>query len=228
MWNHGEEKLLEFIEILNSAHPSIKFTCGYSRKSINFLDVQVILEDGKFRTDLYVKPTDTHQYLDASSCHVFHSKRSIPYSQALCLNRICSDQKDFDKRCNELEGWLLKRGYSEKLVREQVLKGRKFDRNELLERGPKEKKPIPLTLNIVYHPAFSKLKSILEKIHLLLTPNAEHQRVFSEVPIVGFRKGKSLKDLLVRAKVPEVNKKAGTSEKCGSKKCQVCNWINVT
>ena len=53
-------------------------------------------------TDLYVKPTDT-QYLHASSCHVSHCKKSIPFSQALCLNRICSENAFFDERCNELE-----------------------------------------------------------------------------------------------------------------------------
>ena len=31
-------------------------------------------------TDLYVKPTDTHQYVHASLCHVSHCKKSIPFS----------------------------------------------------------------------------------------------------------------------------------------------------
>ena len=124
---------------------------------------------------------------------------------------------------------ILKRGYSEKLVRDQILKARKFDRMELLNRAPKENKPAPLTFNITYHPAFSRLKSILEKIHLLLTPDAEHRRVFPDTPIVGFRKGKSLKDLLVRAKVPNTQTK-GKSGKCNSKKsrgkkCGVCAFI---
>ena len=43
---------------------------------------------GKELTLTYIKPADTHQYLHASSCHVYHSKKSIPYSQALRLNRI--------------------------------------------------------------------------------------------------------------------------------------------
>ena len=54
-------------------------------------------------TDLYVKPTDTHQYLHVSSCHVSHCKKSMPFSQALRLNRICSENAIFDKRCNDLE-----------------------------------------------------------------------------------------------------------------------------
>ena len=50
-----------------------------------FLDVQVTLSGGNLSTDLFVKLTDMHQYLHASSCHVFHSKKAIPYSQALRL-----------------------------------------------------------------------------------------------------------------------------------------------
>ena len=45
-------------------------------------------------------------------------------------------------------------------------------------------------------------KYILSNINLLLAPNAQHCEVFPEVPSAGFKSGKSLKDLLVMAKVP--------------------------
>ena len=70
-------------------------------------------------TDLDVKPTDKHQYLHATSCHVACCKKSIPFSQTLCLNRICSENAFFDKRCNELEVCLKE---SDNLVRGQILK----------------------------------------------------------------------------------------------------------
>ena len=47
----------------------------------------------------------------------FGSKKDVPYSQALRLNKICSNNEFFDKRCNDLEKYLLERGYSEKMVR---------------------------------------------------------------------------------------------------------------
>ena len=89
LWEHGEEKLKGFIEYLNEKHPTIKFTAEWSKTSINFLDVTVSLVGGNITTDLYVKPTDSHQYLHSSSCHPYHCKKGIPYSQALHLNRIC-------------------------------------------------------------------------------------------------------------------------------------------
>ena len=80
IWQHGEEKLKEFLKIPNSCHPTIKFTAEYSLDKFNFLDVEVIRSGNKLLTDLYIKPTHTHQYLEFSSCHICHSKKSIPYS----------------------------------------------------------------------------------------------------------------------------------------------------
>ena len=48
---------------------------NWSYSSFNFLDVKVILKDEKIITDLYVKPTDTHQYLDSSSCYPYNCKK---------------------------------------------------------------------------------------------------------------------------------------------------------
>ena len=62
-------------------------------------------------TDLFVKRTDTHQFLDPSSSDPCHCKKGIPYSQALRLNRIFSHNESFDKGCNDL-GWLMERGYN--------------------------------------------------------------------------------------------------------------------
>ena len=58
IWEYGEEKLKEFIDVLNKKHPTIKFTAEWSKTQINFLDVTVYLENGNIKTDLYVKPTD--------------------------------------------------------------------------------------------------------------------------------------------------------------------------
>ena len=86
-------------------------------------------------TDLFVKPTDKHQFLDLSSSHPYHCKERIPYSQALRLNRICSDNERFDKRCNDLEGWLMEKGYNRKMIKKQILRSREHSRKDLLERG---------------------------------------------------------------------------------------------
>ena len=134
IWEHGEESLKLFLEKINSIHPTITFTADWSYSSVKFLDVKVITKDGKINIDLYVKPTDAYQYLDSLSCHLYHSKKSIPHSKALRLNGICSNNAFFDQICNDLEDWLHERGYSQRVVRQEMLRARKIPRNELLEK----------------------------------------------------------------------------------------------
>ena len=158
LWQYGEKKLEKFLEILNSFHPTIKFTSNNSRENIRFLDVEVIKKSTQLVTDLDLKTTDTHKYFHASSCLFFHSKKSIPYRQALRLNRVCSENYFFDKGCNNLEIWLKGRGYSDKLVWKQNLKARKFSRAKLPNNQRKEETEYILVLNITYplHPGSIK------------------------------------------------------------------------
>ena len=89
---------------------------------------------GELMTDLFVKPTDTHQFLDPSSSYPYHCKKGIPYTQALRLNRICSDNESFDKRCNDLKGWLMERRYKVKMIRKQILRAGEHSRKDFFER----------------------------------------------------------------------------------------------
>ena len=56
-------------------------------------DFVIKLTDEELKTDLVVKPTDTHQFLDPTSSQPYHCKKAMPYSQGLRLNRICSGMR---------------------------------------------------------------------------------------------------------------------------------------
>ena len=96
----GEESLREFTDYLNTAHRPIKFTSKWSFSEIEFLDVKVINDSGKLDTDVYIKATDSHQYLHRTSGHPNACKKGIPFVQALRLRRICSKVDFFKKRAN--------------------------------------------------------------------------------------------------------------------------------
>ena len=98
----------------------------------------------------------------------------------------------------------------------------------MLDRKPREKNEGKLVLNITYHPAYARIKDVLSKMHLLLTPDAEHQSVFPSLSVVGFKRGKSRIDFLVREKLPQVKAKEGCLGKCDGKRCGVCNYISET
>ena len=109
----------------------------------------------------------------------------MPYSETLKINRDCSDNESFDKRCNDLERWLMERGYNDKMIKKTNMKSlRAFH-----EKPPSEQK---LTFSVTYYPIFQNIRNTLQEFHLLLVPNKEHKNV----PVVKFCSGKSPKDYL--------------------------------
>ena len=233
IWMHGKEKLKSFIDHLNSSHDTIKFTSEQSRESISFLDVKVSVgEGGVLSTDLFCKPTDTHQYLHKKSCHPWHTKKAIPYSQALRFRRICSEDRQFQDRVGELAGWLKDRGYEESMVNEQIDRARRLDRQTLLANTGNRStqgrgKRVPLVAT--YHPALNSLGKVARRLHPMLTNSEEHREVFPEPPVVAFRRCKNLKDILVRARLYSGgdggHDKKGCS-RCGKSRCQVCSVMS--
>ena len=71
---------------------------------MSFLETTEKLDGRWVVTDLYVKPTDTHQYLAANSCHPRHCKEGIFYSQALQTTRVCLSDEAFNTRTMRAEG----------------------------------------------------------------------------------------------------------------------------
>ena len=229
VWEHGEESLKQFFSHLNGIDHNIQFETPpkYSTQCVDFLDVKVGKVGDKLKTDLFTKPTDTHQYLESTSCHPFHTKRSIPYSQALRLRRICSEEVDFQERINELKQWLDSRGYDREMVEKQINEASRFSRDEALQErvvGNREDKDV---LVLTYHPALSnKVYRIMNRNQNILSLGAEHTELFSRTPMVAYRKPKSLKDILVRAIVKSQSTGPNMCGGCnGRSDCQVCNII---
>ena len=141
IWLHSEAELDYFLARLNSFHETIKFTWEIGYREISSLDVRVLIEDGLFHDDVYSKPTDAHQYLNYKSCHPLHVKRGIPYGQALRFKRICdSNNEGFERRLDDLRGFLVNRGYDKEFVEKQFGRAREVVRLTLLfnAEGKKE------------------------------------------------------------------------------------------
>ena len=75
----------------------------------------------------------------------------------------------------------MERKYQEKMIREQILSAREHSRKDLLEREKTETSDSKLTFNIIYDPVFQNIRTILLELHLLLTPDKEHTKVFPNV-----------------------------------------------
>ena len=152
---------------INSIHSSFQFTCNYSKECVQFLDVSVYVDNsGNITTDLYVKPTDTQQYLMATSCHPNHTKRSIPYSQSLRILRICSNKESAKIRCTELVECLDKRGYNNRKTNKQI--ERAFINFSNPPTGHQSHTTRPVYFNVQFHPGLPDIKGILQRYMPLL------------------------------------------------------------
>ena len=77
-------------------------------------------------------------------------------------------------------------------------------------------------INIIYYPIFLELKNILSRIHFPLTSDRKHSKIFEIIPIIGFKKGKSLKDILLRVKVSSLKSEKGLCGPCNKTICEIC------
>ena len=115
---------------------------------------------------MYSKPTDSHQYSDFKCCYPKYVKERIPHGQALGLRRICNSEEVFNNRLNELQGYLLKRGFRKRNVDSQFVRARGKGRESLLSRGRGQKRKdrdrIPFVM--YFHQAFSGMGKIIDSL----------------------------------------------------------------
>ena len=120
---------------------------------------------------------------------------------------------------------MIERGYSGNKVDSQIDRVRDKNRATLLDARPKEKYDMKIPLMVTYHPAMQKFYEILRDNQNVLLVDMEHKEVFKDKVFVTFRRAKSLKDKLVRAKLPSVDEELmekGTFRCSGRRSCQIC------
>ena len=139
-----------------------------SQSHVNFLDTTVRINpsNNRLETDLYCKPTDSHNYLLYNSAHPKKCKQSISYSMFLRIRRICTHIDDYDRHIVMLSKHFLRRGYPLDLLQTAAIKSRRLDRNSLLttikaDDTPKIKEEVILVTT--YEPSQDILRNITLK-----------------------------------------------------------------
>ena len=205
--------------------------CDCTPKSaIPFLDTLCSVENGKIEIDLYKKPTDRNQYLLPSSNHPKGTVKSIPFSQALRIVRICTSPTKRDQKLEELKTSLLDRNYVLDTVERAIEKAKKVPRDRAIQKGKnkeKEKRPV-FALN--YDPRLPSIQQIQAKHHRSMVNQDQYlAKVFPKPPLTAFRRENNLRSLLIRSKVPKNPKihqerQIKGMTKCG-KSCPACPYI---
>ena len=127
------------LSILNSSFKNLKLNTIYDFE-VQFLDLLISNDPNfnriKFR--LYLKPTNTFQYLYSSSNHPSHIFKNIPKSLFIRIRRICTEYIDYLYFSRKLIAQLLKRGYKYEFLIKICLSIGKEERKELLPYKNKE------------------------------------------------------------------------------------------
>ena len=223
IWQHGEEALVRFHNSINSFLPTIRLDLNFSTQSVTFLDTKVSIKGDKLVTSLHRKPTDTGQLLHSSSFHPQHTKKAIPYGQALRIHRICSDPSDRDSHLQTLEKSLINSGYNREIVRRQFDRAISLQRSELLVHShiPPESERVPFVTQ--YFPGAEKLQRELTRLDHLISNDTYLSDIFPTPPFVAFRQPPNLKSKLVHSQLPHPSADAITP--CNAPRCATCATI---
>ena len=141
LFNGSEEMCAELVRHLNSIMPgTIKLKYNYSETSVEFLDLKIMIQNGKLVTDLFVKPTNLQLYLDYGSNHPQPCKDSIVYCQALRVLERCSTKDLAQPHLDQLKERFLARNYPVKVIDEQIERAEGKDRKTQIFKQRSQKK----------------------------------------------------------------------------------------
>ena len=199
IWNINKNEVTQFIEQANSHHPTIKFTAEVSDTETTFLDTKVykgerFAKESRLDIKTHFKVTETFQYTHFSSCHPPGVKKGFIKGEALRLLRTNSSKAAFRNALKRFQTNLLERGYPETLV-SNTLAEITFERKPALIQ---KRKPNTRILPFVtqYRSSVPNLKHILMQNWHLIQQQPLLRRIFKDPPIVSYRRGRSLKDIL--------------------------------
>ena len=183
---------------LNSLIPGVvKFKFDFSFQQVEFLDLRTSIENGKLKTNLYVKETNKQNFLDFNSNHPQHCKNSIPYSQALRVIERCTSPQDRDSHLSNLKSKFEDRKYPEDLVCKQFDRALKKERNDIIHQGRRKKKRTDdkVRLIITHNQSNPPVHLWVRQCKSLLVRNEKAKNIGNRIQI-GNRQPKNLQQLV--------------------------------
>jgi hypothetical protein len=126
----GTEKEFEsLVSWLNSLMPGVvKFTANLSYSKVEFLNLVIKIENGKLKTDLFIKPSNLQLYLNYDSNHPEPCKTGLVYGQALRVIERCTDAEDASNHLENLKEKLTERKYPTDLIKNEISRAKTKDR----------------------------------------------------------------------------------------------------
>ena len=226
-WPYGDDKLQEFLEILRSMDPSVKFTTTTSQTSVPFLDILVTKAGTRLTCDIYSKPTDSKRYLPFQSSHPWHIKKNIPYNLARRIRTIVDDDGTEAKRLFELTEDLQRQGYPSKLIESGLQRAKAIPKQDLRASKPAPPNDNKIPMVTTYNENNPEIYPQVATLFDILKEDDETKGAFRNKHLIkAKRQEKNLKKLLCRAKFPLCDDDPQV-RKCGKPRCKLCDCLHT-
>ena len=165
---------------------------GKSLKPQSRFSFNISVQDNNLATSVHYKPTDSHSYLLYSFSHPSHVEDSIPYSQFLMLRRLCSDDSEFNSKCNEMSNFFSERGYPDNIFSKALSRVQTVNRESGLEpSASNNEQRVPFTLT--FHPNNLAARNVVLRNFKILQSDSETAPIFSNPPLVSFKCDRNLR-----------------------------------
>ena len=135
------------------------------------------------------------------SCHAPGVKKAFIKGEAPRLLRTNSSKATFlIENVKNFRSHLRVRGYPDNLVNKVLAEVKFSDRRWALQQRPQKVQNGLMPFVAQYNPSVPNLKKILMSKWLLIENQPLLREIYREPPLISYRRGKSLKDILVKAK----------------------------
>eukprot|EP00061_Rhincodon_typus_P014573 g41664.t1 len=165
--------------------------------------------------------------LHFSSFHPKHIKEAIPYRQALCLQRICSDEEECDGHLKILKEALIRMGYNAQLIDHQIRRATAKNRKDLLRRQTQDMTDrIPAVVQ--YFPGVERLNHVFQSLQHVIDDEEHLTEIILMPPLLAFKQPPNLKQTIVRGKLSSLQDiNHNTTQACHGNLCKTCQIINM-
>ena len=123
------------------------------------------------------------------------------------LRRICSTDELFSLRTKEMKQHLLNRGYTKGCINDAINKASTVTREDSLKENIEQKKLQRVPFVITYNPILPSIPKPLKKSHTILEASEKCTEIFKYIPLVSYRRGRNLSDMLCSKRMPPQTKK---------------------
>ena len=123
IWSGSKQLLIQLMNYMNNIDPNIQITYEISRFKINYLDIEITLnQQNQILTRIHKKSTALNVYLNYSSAHPTHVKNNLPYSILYRTFLLSSDLQSYTITKQNIINWFKDSKFPKKTIDQAIFK----------------------------------------------------------------------------------------------------------